>query len=91
MAGALVGWLVEWLIDFFYWRRNISRWANGQAQLQAELGDARAEVGKLHVQVARVRDLDQQLVAARAHLDARMTDLARLQADLDGHRRRIRP
>ena len=37
--------------------------------MQAELGDARAEVGKLHVQVARVRDLDQQLVAARAHLD----------------------
>ena len=87
VAGALVGWLVEWLIDFFYWRRKHSRWAGNQAQLQAELDDARTEVSKLHVQVARDRDLDQQLVATRCAPAMRAcTDMARLQADMDGLR-----
>ena len=86
VAGALVGWLIEWLIDFFYWRRNISRWAGSQAQLQDELTTARGEVSRLHVQAARDRDLSQQLVVTRSHLDARTADLGKLQTDTDGLR-----
>ncbi len=37
IAGALTGWIIEWLIDLFYWRRKQSRWANEHNRLQADL------------------------------------------------------
>ena len=58
IAGALTGWIVEWLIDLFYWRRKQSRWANEHNHLQADLTQSQTTVSGLR---AREVELNQQL------------------------------
>ena len=80
IAGALTGWIIEWLIDLFYWRRKQSRWANEHDRLQADLTHAQNSVSGLRT---REIELSQQLSSSRGDLDAANGNLGILQADLD--------
>ncbi len=86
IAGALTGWIIEWLIDLFYWRRKQSRWANEHNRLQADLTHAQDSVSGMRV---RETELSQQLSSSRGDLDAANGNLAILQADVDAARAEI--
>jgi predicted flap endonuclease-1-like 5' DNA nuclease len=51
--GAFVGWVVEWLVDFGFWRRKYARLAEEQAQLTAELEDAQEDIKALRARLSR--------------------------------------
>lgn len=86
IAGALTGWIVEWLIDLFYWRRKQSRWANEHNRLESDLSHAQNTVSGLRT---REVELNQQLSVSRGDVDAANSNLSILQADLDGARAEI--
>jgi predicted flap endonuclease-1-like 5' DNA nuclease len=77
LIGLLVGWLIELLIDFLFWRRGRRTVQGTQVELQAQLDE----------QKARVRELEDQLARCQANLQAReeeretvMAQLAEVQA-----------
>jgi predicted flap endonuclease-1-like 5' DNA nuclease len=77
LIGLLVGWLIELLIDFLFWRRGRRIGQGTQVEWQAQLDEHRA----------RVRELEDQLARCRANLRAReeeqkaaMAQLAEAQA-----------
>ncbi len=80
IAGALTGWIIEWLIDLFYWRRKQSRWANEHNRLEADLSHAQNTVSGLRT---REVELNQQLAISRGDGEAANSNLSILQADLD--------
>lgn len=86
IAGALTGWIIEWLIDLFYWRRKQSRWANEHNRLQADLSHSQNTVSGMR---AHEIELSQQLSSSRGDLDAANGNLAILQADVDAARAEI--
>jgi predicted flap endonuclease-1-like 5' DNA nuclease len=85
-AGALTGWIVEWLFDLFYWRRKQTRWANDQARLQTDLTHTQEVVTGLRT---RELDLDRQLSAGRSDLAAATSNLDVLEGDLAAARTEI--
>jgi predicted flap endonuclease-1-like 5' DNA nuclease len=60
LIGLLVGWLIELLIDFLFWRR-------GRRTVQGPQVDLKAQ---LDAQKARVRELEDQLARCQANLQA---------------------
>ena len=86
IAGALTGWIIEWLIDLFYWRRKQSRWANENNRLQADLSHTQNTVSGLRT---REVELSQQLSISHGDLEAANGNLGILQADLDSARAEI--
>jgi predicted flap endonuclease-1-like 5' DNA nuclease len=86
VAGALTGWIVEWLVDLFYWRRRQSRWANEQNRLQADFSHAQNTVTALQT---REIDLSQQMSMSRGDLDAANNNIGVLQGELDEARSQI--
>ena len=86
IAGALTGWIIEWLIDLFYWRRKQSRWANEHNRLQADLSHSQNTVSGLRT---REVELSQQLSISSGDLEAANSNLGILQADLDAARAEI--
>ena len=53
--GVLVGWIVEWLIDLFYWRRKWQAVLEEKEACQINLERARAQIRLLE---AENRDLE---------------------------------
>jgi predicted flap endonuclease-1-like 5' DNA nuclease len=86
VAGLLAGWIIQWLIDLFYWRRKQSRWAGEQSRLQADLSHTQGLVGGLRTREA---ELSQQLSVSRGDYDAAANNLGVVQADLDAARSQI--
>ncbi len=86
IAGALAGWILEWLIDLFYWRRRQSRWANEQGRLQTDLSHTQNVVSGLR---AREIELSQQVSISRGDLEAANSNLSLLQGELDAARAQI--
>ncbi len=76
LIGVLIGWGVEWLIDYFYWRRQrvhddgseaelserLERALSALQQMRIDLYDARASA---QVEIAQ---LNQQLADAQAEI-----------------------
>ena len=59
IAGILLGWLIEWLIDYFYWRRrrggetgDVSACRHELAAAQAQLRTCRERNAELEAQLA---------------------------------------
>ncbi|RPI86497.1 MAG: DUF1049 domain-containing protein [Chloroflexi bacterium] len=46
VLGLLIGWLAEWVIDWFYWRGRIFRVANENKNLQKRIASLEAERGQ---------------------------------------------
>ncbi len=72
LLGVITGWLMEWLIDVFYWRRQ-----SGDRQLRLERLEAalRGSESRAEAIQARLRDAQERLERAAA-------DLAGLRARL---------
>jgi predicted flap endonuclease-1-like 5' DNA nuclease len=83
IVGVIVGWLLEWAIDFFFWRRK-------NRELAGELDVTRSRLGEVEVSESHMRDRlatletsAQQFDAERADLQARVYGLAADRAALE--------
>lgn len=74
--GALVGWLIEWLIDLIFWRRRTRALAQSNADLKTDLSRIGEERQALELRVSEQGDRDLELESCR-------TDLARYRANLE--------
>ena len=72
IAGILLGWLIEWLIDYFYWRRRRGGEAENVAACRRELAEVQAQLEKCR---ARNAELEAQLAARPAPED----DLSKIE------------
>jgi predicted flap endonuclease-1-like 5' DNA nuclease len=75
-VGVLVGWILEWLIDFIFWRRKHRSQQREIVVLGQQLEDAQA----------RSRDFELQSTQCARDLDACRSELEALQAELDACR-----
>jgi predicted flap endonuclease-1-like 5' DNA nuclease len=73
--GILVGWVLEWLIDFLFWRRKYARVAEAEAQTRADLAN-------LQDRVDRVDALDLDLTSSKAEIDSLHIDLSSAQEEI---------
>ena len=73
--GVLIGWLIEWSIDFFFWRRQMRACVESNAELESELSQVLEEKQALDLLAAQQTDSEIALESCR-------NDLARCQADL---------
>jgi predicted flap endonuclease-1-like 5' DNA nuclease len=68
--GAVVGWVAEWLVDFFFWRRKYTSVAQAEAQVRDELAAAQEELevlrAQLTVQEGRISPAAQAAAVAAA-------------------------
>jgi predicted flap endonuclease-1-like 5' DNA nuclease len=46
VLGLLIGWLAEWVIDWYYWRARLHRVAGENARLQERITSLEAEKGQ---------------------------------------------
>ncbi len=79
--GLLTGWLIEWLIDFFFWRRRRSGRAS-ESEVRAELAAMEAKASQLEAQLVTVQDDQTQLAACERQLQECQDTLSRAQAEL---------
>jgi predicted flap endonuclease-1-like 5' DNA nuclease len=56
--GVLVGWIIEWLIDLFYWRRECRSCQQEKEALQARLNEA-----EKRIRAFQVKGWEQELAA----------------------------
>lgn len=70
LAGALGGWLIEWAIDWWWWRRSLrthrERYRLAEAarrRLEAELADAQTKHGRQAAEIERLRAEIERLCA----------------------------
>jgi len=78
--GMLVGWLVEWAIDYFFWRRRRQS-SEGDAQaLKNSRAEAEAETQALKSQLEQCQQQERRLADCEAALRAEQ-DKAQAQAE----------
>ncbi len=84
--GGLIGWGVEWILDYLFWRRShrTSVDVDMMAQ-QMALNDARARVRALENKLAQYQGKEAEL----ATLQAQVEDMQRLSRQLDTARAEI--
>ena len=79
VAGILVGVLLEWLVDWFYWRKKRVAWAEREAALRADVVTAQAETESVRAEVvaaqAETKIVHAELVTAREEADSLRTEL----------------
>lgn len=93
--GLLVGWLIELLIDFFYWRRRhvapvpesdvrteLAAMEAKASQLEAQLVGAQDDQKKLATCERQLRDCHEALSRVQAQLSAKETEVQQLQASV---------
>jgi predicted flap endonuclease-1-like 5' DNA nuclease len=84
-VGLLVGWLIEWLFDFFYWRRRYRDAESANGGLRARLDAARTEQDELEAQLAACREgrqtQEEELAALKARLEEAEAALQAAQAE----------
>ncbi|MBN1659043.1 MAG: hypothetical protein JXA93_11600 [Anaerolineae bacterium] len=91
--GVLVGWIVEWIIDFFYWRRRYQVLERENEALHSRLNEAEKKIktfqvkGGVHADLLRVDvDLEGPTVAipgARLETDLKAPEVTLPAADVD--------
>jgi predicted flap endonuclease-1-like 5' DNA nuclease len=83
-VGVLVGWVVEWLIDIFYWRRKYAGSAEVESELSEHLLSNEGDLETLRTQLAKSQELEKELnaglVAANAGADSARVELADVQS-----------
>jgi hypothetical protein len=52
VAGIIVGWVAEWLLDWFYWRRGVEAFYITEAELRRQVDSLAAENESLRNQLA---------------------------------------
>lgn len=79
--GLLTGWLIELIIDFFYWRRRRAASAPG-GEVRTELAALEAKASRLEAQLVAAQDDQKKLAACERQLDDCQGALSRVQAQL---------
>jgi predicted flap endonuclease-1-like 5' DNA nuclease len=85
-VGGLIGWGVEWILDYLFWRRahRTSVDVDMMAQ-QMALNDARARVRALENKLAQYQGQEAEVATLRAQVE----DMQRLSRQLDAARAEI--
>lgn len=52
VGGLILGWLAEWIIDWYYWRRGIEALYATEAELRRQVASLAAENESLRQQLA---------------------------------------
>ena len=88
--GALVGWLIELIIDFVFWRRRYQGSAS-EARLRIELAGLEAKASQLEAQLVGCQEMREQytariteLQACTAALQQAQNRLAALESEIEG-------
>ncbi len=79
--GLLTGWLIELLIDFFYWRRRRAI-SVPEGEARTELAAMEAKTGRLEAQLVAAEDDQRKLAACERQLRDCHEALSRVQAQL---------
>ena len=82
VLGALAGWLVEWLIDLFYWRRRWNACREEEARLREELANVKKDLAWLRAGSAEVDQLRADLAARQQKIDALQFELSAARSEL---------
>jgi predicted flap endonuclease-1-like 5' DNA nuclease len=86
LVGVLLGWLVEWLIDFFFWRRKLRASQETTPRLQTQLDSKQARCSELE---ALVTSLRASLRAKEDELSVTADQRAGAQAEVQNLRERL--
>ncbi len=79
--GLLVGWLIELIIDFFYWRRRRAV-VLPDGEGRTELAAMEAKASRLEAQLVAAQDDQKKLAACESQLGDCQAALSRVQAQL---------
>ncbi len=79
--GLLMGWLIELIIDFFYWRRRGAA-LTPEGKVRTDLAGMEARTGDLEAQLVAAQDDQKKLAACERQLHDFQTTLSRVQAEL---------
>lgn len=79
--GLLAGWLIELLIDFYYWRRRRTA-SVPEGEVRTELAAMEAKAGQLEAQLVAAEDDQKKLAACERQLRDCHDTLSRVQAQL---------
>jgi len=79
--GLLTGWLIELLIDFFYWRRRRAV-SVPEGEVRTELVAMEAKTGRLEAQLVAAEEDQKKLAACERQLRECHDALSRVQAQL---------
>jgi predicted flap endonuclease-1-like 5' DNA nuclease len=80
VAGILVGLILEWLVDVFYWRKKRVAWAEKEAALRTDMVTAQAETESVRAEAvtaqAETEAVRAEVVTVRQEADSLRTELA---------------
>ena len=79
--GLLIGWLIELLIDFLYWRRRRAA-SVPEGEMRTQMVEMEARTGNLEAQLVAAQDDQKKLAACERQLHDFQTTLSRVQAQL---------
>ena len=52
LGGVIIGWVAEWVIDWYYWRRGVEAFYASEAELRRQVSSLAAENESLRQQLA---------------------------------------
>lgn len=79
IIGLIIGWLLELLIDFFYWRKRRICPDDGSISLRADLDNARSAQSKLDLSL---KESQNRIAALEADLNGRNARIGELESEL---------
>ena len=62
LAGIILGWLIEWVMDLYYWRRD-------DAKLGEKLAQAETQIDQLETKLAEAQEWKSQLQKVEVELN----------------------
>lgn len=79
VIGLIAGWVIEWIIDFLFWRRGGNQAAEADQALRDKLATAETRADGAVAQLAATEESVNKLQKDRSHLENRVLEL---QAEL---------
>ncbi len=76
LIGIVLGWIIEWLIDFFFTRKRRQDWADKETDMGVQLANALAENNTLRAQLTA----QQEAESVAAEMETRAPEAAGLAA-----------